>query len=171
MGNMCEEIIKLLADDIKEEFPEVFTLLVVMKHYVDDLGKSKESKDASNKLINETTEVLAKIDMQIKGWTIAGEDPPEQLTEDGISVGFAGMTWFPKPDFFKLNIQPLHFGKKRRGKFPPNLPKFDGSKDQSIEEFTPKEITRTNCTSVTARIFEYERQGPAPRAFFGQNCN
>ena len=125
-----------------------------MKRYVDDFGKSTASRADTDRLIKDTTEVLSKISMEVKGWTVANENPPEQLTEDGISVGFAGMTWFPKPDFFKLNIQSLHFGKKRRGKFPPNLPRFDQSEGVSIEEFTPKQITRTNCTSVTARIFD-----------------
>ena len=35
--------------------------------------------------------------------------------------------------------------------------KFEDTKDVSVEEFTPKDITRTNCTSVTARI--YDTQG------------
>ena len=91
VGNQCEEIIKLLAEEIKEEFPEVYALLV-LKRYVDDFGKSTESKEETDELIQRTTEVLSRIKMEIKGWTIAGLDPPE--------------------------------------------------------------ITRTNCTSVTARIFD-----------------
>ena len=153
VGNQCEEIIKLLAEEIKNEYPEVYALLV-LKRYVDDFGKSTQNEEETKKLIQQTTGVLARIKMEIKGWTVAGLDPPEQLTEDGVSVGFAGMTWFPKGDFFKLNIQALHFGKKKRGKFPPNLKRYDKSLGISIEEFTPKEITRTNCTSVTARIFD-----------------
>ena len=111
VGNQCEEIIKLLAEEIKEEFPEVYALLV-LKRYVDDFGKSTESKEETEELIQQTTGVLSRIKMEIKGWTIAGLDPPEQLSEDGVSVGFAGMTWFPRRDFFKLNIQALHFGRQ-----------------------------------------------------------
>ena len=117
VGNQCEKIIKLLAEEIKNEYPEVYALLV-LKRYVDDFGKSTQNEEETKKLIQQTTGVLARIKMEIKGWTVAGLDPPEQLTEDGVSVGFAGMTWFPKGDFFKLNIQALHFGKKKRGKFP-----------------------------------------------------
>ena len=43
-------------------------------------------------------------------------------------------------------------GKKKRGNFPPDLIKFDQTTGISIDEFTPAEITRTNCNSV--RIFD-----------------
>ena len=54
----------------------------------------------------------------------------------------------------KKNIQPLHFGKKKRGRFPDDLKKFDGSFGMKIEDFTPIELSRRMCTSVTARIFD-----------------
>ena len=156
VGKQCEEIIKMLADEIRGEFPEVAKLLVE-RRYVDDFGKSTNSKEETKNLIDDTTTVLKKINMEVKGWTISGEEPLADLSDDGISVGFAGMTWLPKPDFFKLNIQSLHFAKKKRGKFPPNLVKFEQKHTETgitVEEFTPKKITRTNCTSVTARIFD-----------------
>ena len=141
---MCEEIIKLLADEIKDEYPEVYALLV-LKRYVDDFGKSTGNEEETKKLIQQTTSVLAKIKMEIKGWTVAGHDRPEQLSEDGVSVGFAGMTWFPKGDFFKLNIQSLHFGKKKRGKFPPNLKRYDKSPGISIEDKLFTQMTLYTC--------------------------
>ena len=58
-------------------------------------------------------------------YVVQGKAPPPEASEDGISVGFAGLTWFPLGDFFKLNIQSLHFSKKKRGKFPTDLIKFD----------------------------------------------
>ena len=45
VGKRCEEVIKLLADEIWEEFPEVATMLVY-KRYVDDFGQSTLSKEA-----------------------------------------------------------------------------------------------------------------------------
>merc|ERR1711893_127003 len=95
--------------------------------------------------------------MPIKGWAESNMNPPKEMSDDGLSVGFAGMTWFPKGDFFKLNIQSLHFQKKRRGKFPADMVKYEDTEGKTIEEFTPKGLTRTNCTSVTARI--YDTQG------------
>ena len=155
VGSQCEEVMKLLADEIWEEYPEVATLLV-LKRYVDDFGHSTQSREATDLLISQTTDVLGTISMKLKGWTISGQPPPDNVTEDGVSVGFGGKTWFPEGDFYKLNIQSLHFAKKRRGRLPPDLIKFDQTSGLSIDEFTPPEITRTNCTSVTARIYDTE---------------
>ena len=44
VGKQCEELIKMLADEIREEFPEVAKLLVE-RRYVDDFGKSTNSKN------------------------------------------------------------------------------------------------------------------------------
>ena len=94
--------------------------------------------------------------MKVKGWAESGVDPPAEMSDDGTSVGFAGMTWFPKGDFYKLNIQSLHFSEKKRGKFPSNLVKYEDTEGLSIDEYTPEKITRTNCTSVTARIYDIQ---------------
>ena len=153
VGTQCEEIIKMVAEEIWEEHPEVATLLI-LKRYVDDFGQSTLGKAETKDLIDKTDKVLKKINMEVKGLIESGKDPPEVATDDGVSAGFAGLTWFPKADFYKLNIQSLHFGKKKRGKFPSDLIKFDQTAGISFDEFTPAQITRTNCTSVTARIFD-----------------
>ena len=155
VGNQCEEVIKLLVDAIKESFPEVAKLLLD-KRYVDDFGQSTEGEKETESLIKKTSFVLEKIKMKVKGWAVSGADPPVEMSDDNSSVGFAGMTWFPKGDFFKLNIQSLHFSKKKRGRFPSNMVKFEDTTGISVEEFTPEKITRTNCTSVTARIYDIQ---------------
>ena len=86
------------------------------KRYVDDFGQSTTGQAATKDLMDKTDKVLKRISMEVKGWVESGKDPPEVATEDGVSAGFAGLTWFPKADFYKLNIQSLHFGKKKRGK-------------------------------------------------------
>ena len=153
VGNMCEEVIKLLAESIVEKFPEVSKMLL-KKRYVDDLGNSTKCKEMTEKLIKETSEVLASIQMFVKGWAQSGSDPPEELSDDGVSVGLAGMTWFPKMDVYKLNIQSLHFSRKKRGKYPSDLVKFEDSFGMTIDDYTPKKLTRTNCTSVLARMYD-----------------
>ena len=153
VGTQCEEIIKMVAEEVSEEHPEVATLLI-LKRYVDDFGQSTLGKAETKDIIEKTDRVLKTINMEVKGWIESGKDPPEVASENGISAGFAGLTWFPKVDFYKLNIQSLHFGKKKRGKFPPDLIKFDQTTGISFDDFTPAKITRTNCTSVTARIFD-----------------
>lgn len=95
--------------------------------------------------------------MKVKGWAKSGLDPPEELSDTGVNVSFAGMVWFPRLDFYKLNINLLHFGKKHLGRYPPDLVKYEDKVGLTVDQFTPKEITRTNCTSVVARI--YDTQG------------
>ena len=143
----------MVAEEVWEDQPEVATLLI-LKRYVDDFGQSTMGKTETKHLMEKTDKVLKQISMEVKCWVQSGTDPPEEASEDGVSCGFAGLTWFPRGDFFKLNIQSLHFSKKKRGKFPSNLSKFDQTTGVTIDDFTPREITRTNCTSVTARIYD-----------------
>ena len=75
--------------------------------------------------MSDTEDVLKLVKMEVKGWALSDEDPPEQLTEDGASVSIPYMTWYPKIDAYKLNISPLHFGKKSKGRYSPDLSLFD----------------------------------------------
>ena len=75
---------------------------------------STPSDEDSNKLISESSKSLDSILMKIKGWAKTGSDPPKELSEDGVSITFARLTWYPKPDLYKLNIQSLNFLKKKR---------------------------------------------------------
>ena len=96
---------------------------------------------------------MKEINMEINGWSLSGEDPPKELTDDGATVSLAGMTWLPKIDGFSLNISRLHFGKKKRGRYSPNIKIFDDASD-CLEEFVPHNLSRRQCTSVVARIYD-----------------
>ena len=122
--------------------------------YVDDGGTSVNSVSDAQKLALETDRQLATINMKVKGWCTSFEKPPPEISDDGCSVMFAGAKWFPLIDSFSLKIQPLHFGKKRRGWYSDDLEKFDGSFGLTMEEFVPKDLTRRMSTSVVARIFD-----------------
>ena len=144
---------RLLADIFRDKYPDVADFLERLR-YVDDMAKSASTGEEAAQIIEDTEKVLDTVKMKVKGWSVSGKEPPAELSEDGVSVGIGGMTWLPKIDVFQLNIQPLHFGKKKRGRFPDDLEKFDGSFGKSIEEFTPKRLTRRMCTSVAARIYD-----------------
>ena len=92
--------------------------------------------------------------MKVKGWGLSGEDPPPDLSDDGVTIGFAGMTWATKVDCFKLNLDKLHFGKKKRGRYPEDLKRYDGTFGLTLEEFVPQALTRRMCSSVSARIYD-----------------
>ena len=93
-GGQSEEVVRQFCESIKDEFPDVAKLLLE-KRYVDDIMNSKKNKVDVHNVIQKTEEVLKKIDMKIKGWTVSGENPPEELTDDGVSIGFSGISWFP----------------------------------------------------------------------------
>ena len=122
--------------------------------YVDDGGTSARTCADAKQLTEGTDKALGSIKMKVKGWTYSYESPPPEVSDDGVSVGFAGMRWYPQVDSFTLRIQKLHFGKKRRGLFPDNLERFDGLFGISLEEFVPKDLSRIMVTSVVARIFD-----------------
>ena len=153
VGSQTEYVMTLLADMVRDKHPEVADLLETGR-YVDDFGKSTKSKEESKELIRKTEEALDLVQMKVKGWVVTGEEPPEDLTDDGIAVGFAGMSYLSKIDAFKLNIQELHFGKKKRGRYPDDMPRFNGKFGQTIDDFTPKNLSRRMCTSVAARLYD-----------------
>ena len=64
------------------------------------------------------------------------------------------MSWYPEIDVFSLNIDSLHFGKKKRGRYPADLKRFSGSFGVTLEEFVPKDLTRRMCTSVAYRLYD-----------------
>ena len=121
------------------------------RFYVDDGGNSVCTMEDAYDLTQQTDIALATVDMKVKGWSISFNAPSPDVSEDGVSVGFAGMKWLPLVDSFALKIQPLHFGKKRRGRYSDSLEKFDGG---SMSEFVPESLTRRMCTSVVARIYD-----------------
>ena len=153
-GGQSEEAIRKFCEMILLDFPMVVKLLLKSR-YVDDILKSLKTKSEALDLIKRTDENLKKINMHIKGWGISGEKPPKQLSDDGVSIGFSGLTWYPEIDSFKLNISSLHFCKKKRGRHSSELDIYDPKKHSSIENFLKdKVVTRRKCTSVVARLFD-----------------
>ena len=67
-------------------------------------------------------------------------------------MDFGGLAWFPKLDVFSLRIPSLYFGTKKRGKIPTSVKVFDGS--CSIDQFTPEQITRRQCTGIVAQVWD-----------------
>ena len=150
---MSEEVIRKFALTIEKDLPQVSKFLTHYR-YVDDLGRSTETKDEAQAIAFKTSELLHdNLAMKIKGgWTFAGQDPPEEVSKDGITVDFGGLAWCSKLDVFSLRIPPLYFGTKKRGKLPSTVQVFDGS--SSLENFTPEEITRRQCTGIVARVWD-----------------
>ena len=153
VGAQTEYVMNLIADSIEDAHPEVAKLLR-RRRYVDDFGQSCVTEDDVDYLIHNTEKILNSKKMFVKGWVVSRKPPPKKLSEDGISIPFAGLQWLPMIDSFKLNISSLHLDKKKRGRLPVDLKKFDGTFGLSIDEFTPENLSRRMCSSVSARKFD-----------------
>ena len=72
---------------------------------VDDFGKSTNSQEETKKLIDDKTKVLQKIKMEVKGWTVSGEEPLNNLSESWSICQKAGQ-----------NLIKQHQGSKKQEK-------------------------------------------------------
>ena len=148
-----EETVRRIAVELWDSFPKV-ALLLLYRRYVDDLAKSTNSREESTKLIQETSKILEeKLKMSIKGWSISGENPPTDVSKDGVSVDLGGHTWYPAADLFTLNLHPLCFQKKKRGKLPDGAVFYD-PKTMRLEKFVPNPLTRRMVTSTIAKLWD-----------------
>ena len=159
VSRQSEHAIYLLADYIRDRFPDVATLLEESR-YVDDEGESKATKEECYALIENADETFALVDLKIKEWIVSGEAPSSKVSKDGASVDVGGMKWFPLLETMEVKIPPLHSGKKNRGRLGNNVKTF-GSFGVSpaetlnlLDEFTPKKLTRRMVASKRASIFE-----------------
>ena len=153
VSSQSEETVKMLAKDLWKDNPDVANLLT-SKRYVDDLAKSSVSREISVKLTKDTSEILkSRLNMEIKGWTLSGMPPPGEVSKDGITVELGGHTWYPEADLFTLNIPPICFAKKQRGKLPAGEIVYN-SKTMNLSDFVPSNLTRRMVTSAVAKVWD-----------------
>ena len=154
-----EEAIKLLADFIRDKYPDVAKLLEEGR-YVDDEGESKATKEECYTLIQQADETFALVNLKAKDWTISGEAPSDKVSSDGVSLDIGGMKWFPRFDSMETKIPPLHFGNKSRGRLSSKLKIFGifgvapAEMLKKLDEFVPRKLTRRIVASKRASIFD-----------------
>lgn len=103
----------------------------------------EEDKQAPITLSEEIELVVNQGGFNLKGVAITGEDPSESLSNDKETASVRGMKWYPKNDVVSLNIAPLNFSKKQRGKKPTDA-----------DNVIPAKITRRHYASKVAEIFD-----------------
>ena len=113
-GNLAEYGLRQTVGLCKDLFPRAFSV-VTQYTYIDDMLSGTESLEETLSLTDELEASVLKGGFRLKGFTISGDNPSENLSSDGVSVVVAGLRWFPEGDFFKLNISELNFNKKLRG--------------------------------------------------------
>ena len=141
-GNLAECALRRTAELCKDEFPRAYSV-ITRDTYVDDMLSGTESSEETLSVTDELEANVLKGGFRLKGFTISGYDPSESLSSDSESVVVAGLRWFPKGDFIKLNISELNFNKKLRGK-------------KSVEDIgiIPETLTKRDCVSRVSEIFD-----------------
>ena len=140
-GNQAERGLRMTANLSKDEYPDV-NQVVQKDIYVDDCISGVSLKEQLYERADELSVVLMKGGFCLKGFTFAGSKPLKELSEDGESIHVAGMKWFSEPDLLKLDISPLDFTKRIRGK------RFDPSHK------IPSDLTRRQCLSKVSEVFD-----------------
>ena len=143
-----------LAELVKESDPELYMFLMFCL-YVDDLGNSKPTLEACLELAKRADELIATVNLECKGWTFSGQDPPDRVTKDGLSIGVAGLKWIPKLDAVQVKIPVLHFGSRRRGKLDDKTVFFSGE-FADLDKFVPAALSRRLVASKLASIFDIQ---------------
>ena len=147
-----EHALEEVAKKIENEFP-LLAALIRWCRYVDDFAESKRMIAALREIAKQADEVFARIGLTCKGWTFSGSDPPEAVSKTGVTVGVAGLRWYPRLDMVEIPIPDLHFGPVRRGKIDDSVPRFKGSM-LDMDSFTPKKLTRKMAVSKLASVWD-----------------
>ena len=146
-GNSCsapvsEEGMAQITDRVSPEDPELATFLTDAR-FVDDLNDSLKDIKSVLRLKSAVDEAFSKSGAKIKGWAISGQEPAQEISEDGL-VGVAGNAWHPMTDLVELKLQPLHFGCVVRGRLAPCTKTFVGNTTSSsdMDEFVPRKTNK-----------------------------
>lgn len=86
--------------------------------YMDDALSAHLTVEERDMAAQGLVDTLALGQMNVKAITKSGEAPSDKVSADKESVGLCGYVWHPKEDSIGLDIKPLFFGKKKRGKMP-----------------------------------------------------
>ena len=141
-GNIAECALRRVVEMNKNAFPRAFSA-ITYDTYVDDCKSGTNSPDETLKVMEEIDYSIGTGGFTNKGYTVSGENPPNDLSSDGESVTVGGIKWFSKGDFLKLNIGPLNFNRKCRGR--------KSVKDVGV---IPELLSKQDCASILAGVFD-----------------
>ena len=142
-GNQAEYAIREIARLCQEEYPRAADV-IQNDTYVDDCASGEDTLELAMSSADQVEKVLKKVGFDLKGVTVSGADPPAELANaDGISISSLGRRWFSKTDKISLNCGSMNFGKKLRGRKPPEL-----------NNIIPDEFKRAQCMGRVAEIHD-----------------
>ena len=126
----------------KEEYPLAYSP-IADDTYMDDCASGSISHEKTLQVTDQIQVALSIGGFSLKGFTISGSDPPEHLTSDGKSIHLLGLKWFPKGDFYQLNVGERNFARKVRGRKP-----------SKIVGNIPENLSLSDCISRSSEVFD-----------------
>ena len=131
-GNQAERALRLLVEMLHDKYPLAYD--VVMRDvYVDDCISGEDTEEERDATTNQLSQCLPHGGFTLKGFTFSGEDPKDDLSEDGVSIMVGGLRYFPKGDFWMLNT---------------------GKLTETVAKIVLEKLTMRDCASVSAHIFD-----------------
>ena len=115
--------------------------------YMDDILRSCFSVMLRESVIAGLTATLDYGSMSVKAFTLSGAPPPEKVTKDGVHISLVGYLWDSERDVIKLDIKPLFFGKKHRGKMPAAV-------QGDVKEALSAKFTRREMAGKVAAVYD-----------------
>ena len=141
-GALAECALRRTVELNKNKYPLAYRP-IMEDTYMDDCVSGTSSPGESMKVMNEIELSLKTTGFTLKGFTTSGCDPPPKLSADGVSVFIFGLKYFPKDDFYKLNISKMNFSRKVRGR-----------KNTERVGIIPEKLTLQNCASRAAEVYD-----------------
>ena len=152
VSKQSEDAVEQLAETVKDDDPELAFFLRCCR-YVDDMGESKSEKSLCKDLAARADQLFSMVGLECKGWTFSGEDPPEKISKNGLTIKIGGMIWDPKIDAVEVPIPLLHFSRPVRGRLDDKTIFFEGDFGD-MERYVPARLTRRQIASKVASIFD-----------------
>ena len=142
-GNQAEYAIRETARQCAVDYPRAAEV-IHDDTYVDDCASGEDDWESTLSTANDIDVVLKKGNFSLKGVTFSGYDPPSNLAnDDQVSVNVLGLQWFSKEDKISLNASEMNFGRKQRGRRPPEL-----------KNVIPEDFTRRQCVGKVAEVHD-----------------
>ncbi len=141
-GALAECALRRTVELCKDKYPLAYRP-IMEDTYMDDCVSGTGSPGESTKVMDQIQLALWKGGFTLKGFTTSGCDPAPKLSADGKSVFIFGLKYFPKDDFYKLNISEKNFSRKVRGR-----------KNADRVGIIPDKLTLQNCASRAAEVYD-----------------
>ena len=142
-GNQAEYALRELADLMMDQYPDA-ALAIKELTYMDDTAAGTMEDGKIDSLAADIDGLLAAGGFCTKGFTISGRKPSPLLSKDGVSVSVLGSKWLSEEDEIQLNVGPVNFSKKKRGR-----------KEESAASWViPEKLTKRICAGKVGEMFD-----------------